>query len=119
MDNSLLAVRDINHKYIVVERIPFMNETTLKIFNQNTPYKKQWKITFLATWIGGMLAHAYRFFNFLPSGILCITLPEPVLLTLPEDVFLNFSVKSLPNMICPGEWCIVPALYQPCKHTAC
>ena len=44
-----------------------MNETTLKIFNRTLHIKKQWKITFLATWIGGMLAHAYRFFNFLPS----------------------------------------------------
>ena len=42
------------------------------------------------------------FSTFCHPGILCITLPEPVLLTLPEDVFLNFSVKSLPNMICPG-----------------
>ena len=49
------------------KRIPFMNETTLKIFNRTLHIKKQWKITFLATWIGGMLAHAYRFFNFLPS----------------------------------------------------
>lgn len=79
-----------------------MNETTLKIFNRTLHIKKQWKITFLATWIGGMLAHAYRFSTFCHPGILCITLPEPVLLTLPEDVFLNFSVKSLPNMICPG-----------------
>ena len=44
-----------------------MNETTFKIFNRTLHIKKQWKITFLATWIGGMLAHAYRFFNFLPS----------------------------------------------------
>ena len=44
-----------------------MNETTLKIFNRTIQIKKQWKITFLATWIGGMLAHAYRFFIFLPS----------------------------------------------------
>lgn len=40
-----------------------MNETTLKIFNRTLHIKKQWKITFLATWIGGMLAHAYRFFQ--------------------------------------------------------
>ena len=31
MDNSLLAVRDINHKYIVVERSLFME----KNFNHN------------------------------------------------------------------------------------
>ena len=48
-----------------------MNETTLKIFNRTIQIKKQWKITFLATWIGGMLAHAYRFFNFLPSSGRC------------------------------------------------
>lgn len=29
--------------------------------------KKEWKTGFLATWIIGMLAHAYRFFNFLPT----------------------------------------------------
>lgn len=29
--------------------------------------KKEWKLAFLATWIVGLLAHAYRFFNFLPS----------------------------------------------------
>ena len=31
MDNSLLAVRDINHKYIVVEKgvIPYPSETRL------------------------------------------------------------------------------------------
>lgn len=28
--------------------------------------KKEWKIAFIATWIVGLLAHAYRFFNFLP-----------------------------------------------------
>lgn len=29
--------------------------------------KKEWKIAFIATWIFGLLAHAYRFFNFLPT----------------------------------------------------
>ena len=28
--------------------------------------KEEWKTAMLATWIGGLLAHAYRFFNFLP-----------------------------------------------------
>lgn len=28
--------------------------------------KKEWEIAFMATWIVGLLAHAYRFFNFLP-----------------------------------------------------
>ena len=60
------------------------------------------KITFLATWIGGMLAHAYRFFNFLPSWDSMYNFAGTGAITLPEDVFLNFSVKSLPNMICPG-----------------
>ena len=44
-----------------------MSESTITIFNRTFTIKSQWKITFLATWIGGMLAHAYRFFNFLPS----------------------------------------------------
>ena len=30
--------------------------------------KKEWKWTILATWIGGLLTHTYRFFNFLPTG---------------------------------------------------
>lgn len=30
--------------------------------------KSEWKLAFVATWIGGLLAHAYRFFNFLPTG---------------------------------------------------
>lgn len=30
--------------------------------------KTEWKLAFLATWIGGLLAHAYRFFNFLPTA---------------------------------------------------
>lgn len=30
--------------------------------------KSEWKLAFIATWIGGLLAHAYRFFNFLPTG---------------------------------------------------
>lgn len=29
--------------------------------------KKEWKTAFIATWIVGLLAHAYRFFNFLPT----------------------------------------------------
>lgn len=29
--------------------------------------KDEWKVAVLATWIVGLLAHAYRFFNFLPS----------------------------------------------------
>jgi hypothetical protein len=34
MDNSLLAVRDINHKYIVVERMLQMNSFNLSKLNQ-------------------------------------------------------------------------------------
>lgn len=79
-----------------------MNETTLKIFNRTLHIKKQWKITFLATWIGGMLAHAYRFFNFLPSWDSMYNFAGTGATYSSEDVFLNFSVKSLPNMICPG-----------------
>lgn len=30
--------------------------------------KDEWKLAVIATWIGGLLAHAYRFFNFLPTG---------------------------------------------------
>lgn len=30
--------------------------------------KSEWKLAFIATWVGGLLAHAYRFFNFLPTG---------------------------------------------------
>lgn len=30
--------------------------------------KEEWKLAFIATWGGGLLAHAYRFFNFLPTG---------------------------------------------------
>lgn len=29
--------------------------------------KEEWKIAILAVWIGGLLAHAYRFFNYLPT----------------------------------------------------
>lgn len=31
------------------------------------PIKEEWKVGVLATWVLGLLAHAYRFFNFLPS----------------------------------------------------
>lgn len=30
--------------------------------------KSEWKLAFIATWVGGLWAHAYRFFNFLPTG---------------------------------------------------
>lgn len=80
-----------------------MNETTLKIFNRTLHIKKAMENYIslphglVECWLMPIV-----FSTFCHPGILCITLPEPVLLTLPEDVFLNFSVKSLPNMICPG-----------------
>lgn len=83
-----------------------MNETTLKIFNRTLHIKKQWKITFLATWIGGMLAHAYRFFNFLPSWDSMYNFAGTGATYSSGRCFLEFSVKSLPNMYALGEWCL-------------
>lgn len=42
-----------------------MNE--IKVGKRVIQIKPEWKIGFFATWIVGMLAHAYRFFNFLPT----------------------------------------------------
>lgn len=42
-----------------------MNE--IKIGTKTIKVKREWKIGFFAVWIIGMLAHAYRFFNFLPT----------------------------------------------------
>lgn len=42
-----------------------MNE--IRIGKKAVQIKDEWKIGFIATWIVGMLAHAYRFFNFLPT----------------------------------------------------
>ena len=42
-----------------------MNE--IKIGKYTLQINEQWKIGFIATWIFGLLAHAYRFFNFLPT----------------------------------------------------
>lgn len=44
-----------------------MDNTTIFINKKTFTIKSQWKIGFLATWIGGLFAHAYRFFNFLPT----------------------------------------------------
>ncbi len=38
----------------------------LSIGNWRLQIKEEWKTAFFATWIVGLLAHAYRFFNFLP-----------------------------------------------------
>lgn len=39
----------------------------IKIGNRTIEIRPEWKTGFFAAWIVGMLAHAYRFFNFLPS----------------------------------------------------
>lgn len=39
----------------------------IKIGKYTVELQQQWKTGFIATWIFGMLAHAYRFFNFLPT----------------------------------------------------
>ena len=39
----------------------------LHIGKKEIEIKAEWKLGFLATWVFGMLAHAYRFFNFLPT----------------------------------------------------
>lgn len=39
----------------------------IKIGEKIIPIKQEWKTGVLATWILGLLAHAYRFFNFLPT----------------------------------------------------
>lgn len=39
----------------------------IKIGKYTVEIQEQWKNGFIATWIFGMLAHAYRFFNFLPT----------------------------------------------------
>lgn len=44
-----------------------MKESVLHIYNKTIRIKPQWKIAFFTTWIGGLFAHAYRFFNFLPT----------------------------------------------------
>lgn len=41
--------------------------TELRIGNSMFAIKREWKAGFIATWIFGLLAHAYRFFNFLPT----------------------------------------------------
>ena len=40
MDNSLLAVRDINHKYIVVERRGFYNNLSSDSFGEEKAYER-------------------------------------------------------------------------------
>lgn len=40
---------------------------TIKFGNKIIRIKEEWKVGVLATWILGLLAHAYRFFNFLPN----------------------------------------------------
>lgn len=39
----------------------------LHIGKKEIEIKAEWKLGFLATWVFGLLAHAYRFFNFLPT----------------------------------------------------
>lgn len=39
----------------------------IKIGKYTVEIQQQWKTGFIATWIFGMLAHAYRFFNYLPT----------------------------------------------------
>ena len=42
MDNSLLAVRDINHKYIVVERRKYLKECLREMLNISNRYNAVW-----------------------------------------------------------------------------
>lgn len=44
-----------------------MNMNEIRIGTKVIRVKQEWKTGFLATWILGLLAHAYRFFNFLPT----------------------------------------------------
>lgn len=39
---------------------------TVAIGNWKLEIKEEWRLAFITTWIVGLLAHAYRFFNFLP-----------------------------------------------------
>ena len=39
----------------------------LKIGNQVLELKRTWKLAILTVWIGGLFAHAYRFFNLMPT----------------------------------------------------
>ena len=39
----------------------------IQIGNRTITVQREWITGFLATWILGLLAHAYRFFNFLPT----------------------------------------------------
>lgn len=38
----------------------------IALFGKKYSIKSEWKTAFIATWVIGLLAHAYRFFNFLP-----------------------------------------------------
>ena len=39
---------------------------TFTIGKKKIVLKEEWMVGFITTWIVGLLAHAYRFFNFLP-----------------------------------------------------
>ena len=39
---------------------------TFTILKNKIVLKEEWMVGFITTWIVGLLAHAYRFFNFLP-----------------------------------------------------
>lgn len=39
----------------------------MEIENQRIKIKRTWKLAVLAVWIGGLFAHAYRFFNLMPT----------------------------------------------------
>lgn len=43
------------------------NKMNINIGNHQIEIKRTWKIAILATWIGGLFAHAYRFFNLMPT----------------------------------------------------
>lgn len=52
---------------------------TFTIGKKKIVLKEEWMVGFITTWIVGLLAHAYRFFNFLPIWDSIYNLRESVL----------------------------------------
>lgn len=52
---------------------------TFTIGKKKIVLKEEWMVGFITTWIVGLLAHAYRFFNFFLYGTVFIILRESVL----------------------------------------
>lgn len=74
----------------------------LHIGKKEIEIKAEWKLGFLATWVFGLLAHAYRFFNFLPTWDSMYNFTGTGATFIREDASSDFSADFPPNMTCHG-----------------